>query len=232
MKHRPKEHWRTPQKAVIQHEFKKNAAGQSLGPDGQPLSQRKLFRDKLKVPRTSGYRVGSSNDPRRLNNSKIRKETRGRKSKVSERDVRAVELLLWREGPDGRQLSWDALAIEAALSCGGRTLQRKMVHKGYRRYIACRKSWVAPKIAEKRVEWARKMLAQRPRPEDWYDVRFSDETHLGYGPPGRVYVTRRPEEIYCNDCTQIVNQPKVEDEKKVHGWGVVGYKYKSPLVQY
>ena len=76
------------------------------------------------------------------------------------------------------------------------------------------------------------MLAKYPTPKAWRKVRFIDECHLGFGPQGRVYVTRRPGESTCLDCLQLEYEPKGEDEKKVHCWAVVGYKFKSLLYFY
>ena len=107
-----------------------------------------------------------------------------------------------------------------------------MVYKDWRRCLACRRSWVSPQLAITRVNFARDMLAKYPAPEDWRRVRFSDEVHFGYGPEGRVYVTRRPGERTCPDCVQQVNQPRDKDQKKVHAWGAIGYNFKSPLYRY
>ena len=162
-------------------------------------------------------------------NDPSRSETRGRKSKLSWRDLRAAEMILWRCGQEGRALTWQDLAIEAGLDVSGRTLQRHMVHMGYRRCLACRKGWVTAEVAAGRVEFATRMLAKYPDPEDWYHVRFSDEVHLGYGPQGRIYVTRKPGEVTCPDCVQREHEPSKKDEKKVHAWGAVSNGFQSPL---
>ena len=231
MQHEPYTHWTTPQKAVMIVEEKERQAGSIVSPSGKRRSQRRHW-DNKQVPHASLVRIASSKDPRRLNNSAIRKETRGRKKILSDRDLRYVEILLWDNGQEARSLSWQHLALEANLNCCGETLRRAMAHKDYRRCKACRRSWVDDKIAGRRVTWATDGLAERPRPGDWHNVRFSDEVHLGYGPEGRIYVTRRPGEKYCPDCVQQVDLPKPEDEKKVHAWGVIGYNYKSELYFY
>src|SRR5947207_2987938 len=48
----------------------------------------------------------------------------------------------------------------------------------YHSCIACSKSWISPHMKEQRVEFSRKMLPLRPKPDDWKDVRFSDEVHF------------------------------------------------------
>ena len=215
MQHVPYKHYTTPQKGWMQEGERDRLAGLVLSPSGKPSSHRSHF-DRKKVPHTTATRITRSKDPRRLNNSAIRKETRGRKKKLSKSALKAAEKLLWTEGAEGRQLSWDNLATEAETNVSGRTLRRHMREKGYRRCVACRRSWIEEGLADKRVIWATKMLAQRPQPPDWRNVRFTDEVHLGYGPQGRIWVTRRPGEKHCPDCVQQVDLPRAEDEKKVH----------------
>lgn len=107
-----------------------------------------------------------------------------------------------------------------------------MGQHGYRCCVACARSWVAPSVATNRVNFAKKMLKKYPLPSDWYNVRFSDEVHLGYGPQARVWVTQKPGEVNCPSCTQEKRPVKAKDKKKVHAWGVVGYDYKSRLYRY
>jgi len=231
MEHKPGSHWRTPQKAVTQWGAKRVQSKSVLSPGGHIMTRRRLFTTS-NVPPSSGYRIAKSEDPRRLNNSAIRKETRGRKKGLTERDIRRVEIILWTAGYDGRVLSWQNLVLEAELEVCGKTLQRTMRQKDYRRCKACRRSWVSPSLARRRVEFAHKMLTMRPKPKDWFNVRFSDEAHFGYGPPGPIYVTRTPAERDCPDCVQQTNTPRPEDQKKVHSWACIDYNYKSKLYRY
>jgi hypothetical protein len=80
--------------------------------------------------------------------------------------------------------------------------------------------------------YAKKMLAKYPDSKDWRNVRFSDEVHFGYGPAGRIYVTRRPGEITCPECVQQADTPPEKDQKRVHAWGAIGYNFKSKLYRY
>ncbi|KAL8331077.1 hypothetical protein RB593_001839 [Gaeumannomyces tritici] len=78
-----------------------------------------------------------------------------------------------------------------------------------------------------------KMLEEYGAKEDWYHVRFSDETHFGWGLGGRARVLRRPWERDCPDCVQEMNEPVDEkDTKRVHAWAAVGYNFKSDLIWY
>jgi hypothetical protein len=224
-------HKSTPVRTKAQWILQKTAEGSLRSPGGSVISARRLFNDE-KLPSTTGFRIGRSKDPRTLGNSEIRLETRGRKPILTRRDLRLVEIVMWKGGYDGRALSWQGLLIELGLKVSISTLKREMHHLGYRRCIACRRSWVVPRIARQRVQFAKRMLAKYPEPWQWRKVRFSDEVHLGYGPPGRVWVTRKPGEKNCPNCVQQENVPREEDQKKVHCWGAIGYDYKSELVRY
>ena len=96
------------------------------------------------------------------------------------------------------------------------------------------KTWCSADHAQKRVQWAKSALRKRPDPEDWYNIRFSDECHYGYGPQGRTYVIRKPGERYCPDCIQRPGpEPENDDEKRgKHTWAAVGWNFKSPLIFY
>ena len=53
---------------------------------------------KKKVPRGSAYHVIKATESRRMHNNPNHVETRGRKSKLSERDLCVAEMILWRCG--------------------------------------------------------------------------------------------------------------------------------------
>jgi hypothetical protein len=190
-------------------------------------TKRQLFRES-KIPARSGYRILASTRDRRT----LDQETRGRKPKLTDADLRYLELIIQRTGWDGRVLTWSGLATEANLNVSWRTIQREMKTLDYRRCIACKASWVSPNHAARRLEWASYILAKYPEPEDWKNVRFSDESHAGFGPSGSLYVIRKPGERECPDCVQTVKEPRDKDQKKVHMWGVIGYRYKSKLHRY
>jgi hypothetical protein len=103
-------------------------------------------------------------------------------------------------------------------------LRTAMQHKCYRRCFACQSSWVEPQIATNRVNWASQMLARYPTKYHWRRVRFSDEAHLGYCPPGRIWVRRKPGERLCLDCIQQEDMPREEDQNKVHTKSKQGLK--------
>ena len=130
----PNKHWDTPYKAALQAQAKLVESEILYDANGNAVTCRQLFTQQ-RVPPTTGYRIINSGDPRRLAYSEIRAETRGRKAQFTERDVRAVERVLWRCGFDGRILSWDALALEAGVDVFSRTIRRYLRQKDYRRYF-------------------------------------------------------------------------------------------------
>ncbi len=78
------------------------------------------------------------------------------------------------------------------------------------------------------------MLRQRPEPEDWDDVLFSDECHFGYGPSKKSWIIRKPGTRYCPDCLQLDKnrEPSEKEKKRFHVWAAVGYNFRSDLVFY
>lgn len=229
--HIPQTHWTTPQKVRLKSQVELAQTQNLQTEKGHTLSKTQLFTSNGIPPRTA-YRILSQPDPRRLGNSRIRKETRGRPSKITQRDLRALEHIIQSSGQEGRLLSWEGLAIEAGIEASARTIQRAMGTMAYRRCIACQKSWISPSLATKRLQWAKDMLLKYPTKYHWRHVRFSDETHLGYGSQGRIWVIRKPGERSCPDCIQEIKAPKQKDEKRLHAWACVGYNYKSKLYKY
>lgn len=225
--HVPGTHWTTPQKVRLKTEVEISQCLNSESERGNPYSKSQLSSNNG-IPSRTAYRILSQPDPRRLGNSRIRKETRGRHSKISKRGVRAMEHIIQSCGQEGRILSWEALGPEAGIEASSRTIQRAMDTMQYRR-IACQKSWVSPSLAAKRLQRAKDMLAKYPTKYQWRHVRFSDETHLGYGSEGRIWLIRRPGERSWPDCIQEIKTPKEKDKKRLHAWACVGYGYKSKL---
>jgi len=93
MSHISQKHWDTPHKADLQAQAKLLKIKNLRDINDKPITQRHLF-STLGVPATTGYRIIDNTDPRRLKHSEFRLETRGRKSQITERDIRAVERLL------------------------------------------------------------------------------------------------------------------------------------------
>ncbi|KAK5651023.1 hypothetical protein OQA88_1807 [Cercophora sp. LCS_1] len=135
-----------------------------------------------------------------------------------------MEKVIWEHGIEGRMLSYQGLLMEAGVDkeVSTRTVQRALGQRDWRRCVACTRSFVNSKLAERRVEEARRSLEYRPCKGD---IRFSDEFHVSSGASGRVWILRKPGERYCPDC--IVERPKKEEDKNTaHFWGAVGYDFK------
>jgi hypothetical protein len=145
-----------------------------------------------------------------------------------------MEDLIWAAGYEARTLTWSTLALEAGVDCDchPRTIQRALGTLGYRKCIACEKRWVSPLSAARRLVDAKKALELRPRPEDWRDVRFSDEVQFSLGPEGKARIIRKPGERACPDCVQETVEPQSRDKKRLHAWAAIGYDFKSDLVFY
>ena len=78
------------------------------------------------------------------------------------------------------------------------------------------------------------MKKRYPTSEDWYNVRFSDECHFGWGPQGKIWIIRKPGQRYCQSCIQNVEKSPERDNEKFrhHVWAAIGHNFKSDLVFY
>ena len=80
------------------------------------------------------------------------------------------------------------------------------------------------------------MKERYPKAHDWWHVRFSDETHFGLGPMGKLMIIRKPGERYCLNCIQETRQPDRHrgspEAQKAHAWAAIGHNFKSDLIFY
>ena len=79
------------------------------------------------------------------------------------------------------------------------------------------------------------MLERYPDTDDWKNVRFSDESHFGWGQQGKMRIIRKPGERYCQKCIQPADpkgNPYQKDEKRLHAWAAIGWNFRSDLVWY
>ncbi len=176
----------------------------------------------FKVPERTGWRIiskdGPSTSARKRHNDLSLPETRGRKSKITKRDIQKMDHFLQTQGFEGRILTWLQLAAECGIEgVSEQTIQRTLSNSlHYSKCIACSKSWVSPSAARNRLRFAIEMLRKYPTPEAWRRVRFSNEVHFGLGLQGKLRVIRKPGERYCGDCIQEVNEPKEKDRKQIY----------------
>ena len=104
---------------------------------------------------------------------------------------------------------------------------------GYRKCIACEKGFVSPYNAQRRIKAAQTALFYRPRPEDWRDIRWSDEVHFGRTAKGKIKIIRKPGERYCPDCIYHVEEDDNDPiQERFHCWAAVGWNFKSELQFY
>ena len=93
MPHILNKHWDTPHKSALQAQAKLVDTEVLHDANDKPMMRHHLF-TLQHFPSTTGYRIIDSTDPRRLEHSETRSETRGRKIQFNKRDVRAVERVL------------------------------------------------------------------------------------------------------------------------------------------
>lgn len=232
-------HGDTPKKAMVRGTIS------YLESQGLPVNKSAIFRH-FDLSRSQGYAALSL--PASKRNDPEWEETRGRPSKISEADQRRIEAVLWDEdGPGPRPgcsagpgrdagaglLSWAGLARAAGMetACNPRTLHRAMGTLGYRRCLACGRSAVHRRCRDKRVDYAKRMLAALPRAADWRAVRFSAELHFGFGLDGRVRLLPRAGEKLCPACA-AADGGWPRDVRRVHAWAAAGHGFKSELVFY
>ncbi len=214
----------TPNKAAIKAICEFNDA------HGVQYHKSDVFRH-YNVPRATGYRILQAESSRHHESSGEKKPT-GRPHKILKEQIRECEKILEENGFEGHALTWDQLAFKAGLDVHADTVKRAMGTMNYHKCIACRKGWIHPHLAERRLKHATFMLERYPEKEDWYRVRFSDEVHFDYGPQGKIWIIRKPGMRYCQDCIQEEEQPADKDKKRFHCWAAVGHDFKSDLQFY
>jgi len=100
----------------------------------------------------------------------------------------------------------------------------------YQKCIACEKGFVSPAHAKSRMEAAKPSLSHDLLPENWRDIRWSDESHFGVFHEEKIQIIRKPGERYCPDCTHHAEEPsKGKEVVRDHVWAAVGWDFESPL---
>jgi hypothetical protein len=168
---------------------------------GIPHSKEDVFRFN-QVSYRQGWAMISEGSIDRRHHGSDGTERRGRPWLITNNQLKEMDRLIKEEGFEARQLSWLELGHEVGIEgVSSRSISKAMGETmDYSRCIACQKQWVNKGTAIHRKEWSKIALHRRPTPEDWHDVRFSDEVHWGFGPKGSIYIIRKPGERYCSDC--------------------------------
>ena len=144
-----------------------------------PYFRTQLFRYYGVKPRI-GYRILAEDnqafDRTRAHNTATI-DRRGRPPQLSEAQIHEADRFLQAYGWDARVLTWEQLAEELDFGVSGRVLKNALRTMDYSKCIACSKGWISQHHARRRLEYCKLMLERYPKPEDWWNVRFSDEVH-------------------------------------------------------
>ncbi|KAL2126551.1 hypothetical protein VTI74DRAFT_705 [Chaetomium olivicolor] len=179
------QHHSTPKKCRVQGTIDFLRSTGQLG-QGKLFTKEQVFR-YYNVSHSAGYRTlgqPTALDPRTFHSKYS--ETRGRKRKLDREALAQIERCVEQGGFDGRTLPWEAIpsAADLDIEISGRTVRRAVGELNFRRCIACERQYRSQQSKDQRVEYSRLMLERYPEPKDWYHVRFSDESHFGWGPQG------------------------------------------------
>ena len=177
----------TPKKARLQ------GAYEYLRYKQIPEDPREIF-DFFNIKERSGYKIIEEGAPSRIRSHQGLNETRGRKYKMSGRDVaRASELLEDTDlGMEAKGMTWYALGWEMDFDIHPETIKNTMKSAfDYSKYKANLKRELPERTKSARLNWADTQLLLRPRIEDFHNIRYSDEFHAGFGPEGQLNIIRR-----------------------------------------
>ncbi|KAF5657583.1 kinesin related 1 [Fusarium heterosporum] len=114
----------------------------------------------------------------------------------------------------------------------GRTIRRSLRLRHLNKRIAKLVDFIDRDLAVRRKDFAEGKYYEKPLPECWDFVFFSDEAHFGYDDEGKVYIYRKHGTRSDPDNLQERKAPDEEDQKELHAWAAIGIGYKSPLVFY
>ena len=209
-------------------------AAQILEAKGLPYTQKELGEIFEATPRQVKWAIQSTSERTKKRSALKAKNHK----KLSERDVDRICLYIDENEDLVKDLNWQGLLDQFGFDCHWETLRRKLHERGYFIFKSVSFEWVDPDLAEYRVRWCKIMLEKYPKKEDWYQVRWSDETHFGWGPEGIKTVLRKrgggnrykPVFIQRLETNEDTKEERIS--KRVHFWGAIGYNFKSNLLEY
>ena len=214
--HEEGENWGTPRRARVRQ----------MRRDGKTWGQ---ITSQLGVPRSSARAI--------CRDSSSRTTRKGKHYQTSLINIRTVRQIIRhiRRSYTTRRLTFTEVKNQLGLVASPRTIRRVLRKHGYRRCIACPRPFISIDQAKRRLIFARThrwwgtsdYAAQREGGGDWRKVIWSDECTWDTSKEGKVYVTRRVDELRCPDCIRSVYR---SDRSSVMIWGALGWDYKSPLV--
>nr|GAT45151.1 predicted protein [Mycena chlorophos] len=104
------------------------------------------------------------------------------------------------------------------------SVRRALKERGYRRCVAQRVPFIKPHQKVLRLEFAEQRRRWGTR--EWRNVLWSDECYVELGKPGRIFVTRRPDEKWEEECLV----PKFSQSPiRVMVWGCIARGYRGGL---
>ena len=148
------------------------------------MPQREIFKDQG-VSERSGYQIVTSEESRRPQQT----HKRGAKSKLGEVNLDSIETFEnanFELGTKSHKQIANALGFR---DISERTVQRRMAKRGIGTYTSAQVTPVNGKTRIKRQE--RLSDDELLKPEFWYQLSFSDESHFGLGPRKKASVHRR-----------------------------------------
>lgn len=197
-------HYNSPQKnrfiGRVESDAKHNVAAAARLENMNPRTARDIFK-KYKATGSTHRRPGS-----------------GRPPKLGP----AAKRLVVREARKKRRAP--LADIGNIVGASASVVRRELKAQGYRRCKAARVVFLTALQKQKRLSWAR-VQAERDR---WDDIIWSDECYVIVdGSRNVVFVTRRPDEKYDEDCVVPVFK---QSNIRVMVWGCVMRGRKGPLV--
>lgn len=112
--------------------------------------------DFFGVSRTRGYAMLKNKNTNRRHHHAQQVDRRGRRHKLSEKDVDRMEEIIQLWGIEARALGYKELAEAAEVpEVSEYTIRRELQARHYRKYIACTKTYVPDNLRQIRKNWAR-----------------------------------------------------------------------------
>jgi transposase len=146
----------------------------------------------------------------------------GRPRKLTKRGERALVLTAHKNC----RLPFRDLGNLVEPNISERTVSSYLARHNYRRYVARKVPFLTLTHRHNRRKWAR--MFRHCGMGFWRRKIWSDECYVYLGDRrGRVYVTRRPDEVYAEDCLAPTFQ---QSSVRVMIWSCIGFGWKGPIV--
>lgn len=137
-----------------------------------------------------------------------------------------TERQIIREVVSNRCKPLQDIANDLSLGVSKHTIRRVLARAGFHRRVARKVPYLTQKHRQVRLAWAKRL--KRWNQQMFSHIIFSDECYIHLGDrKGRVFVTRRPDEVLLEDC--LVPTFK-QSPIRVMVWGCIMDGKKGPLV--